>query len=191
MRKVFLLFLGLFLLVSCSRDNDDTNSSGKGKKGYFVKYKINGREEKAEEEKNPLTNNQWQIMFSKFEEHLSGNNGNSYDFDLDGLSFGGNIKSYPLKKGSYTFSDRKGAVNTIHNFSSYLYDETTKNSYYYTGVYSNERTSYFTLNITQVGKDYVKGNFSGSIEGNLLSSVKSKTFKITEGEFYLPIEKEE
>lgn len=191
MQKTILFLVGLFLFVGCSRSDDNTTSSKGGKKGYFVKYKINGREEKDEEERNLLTNNEWQIMFSKFEENLSGNYGNSYDFDLVGTDFGGNIKTHPLKVGTYTFSDRKGAGNTIHNFSSYLYDETTKNSYYYTGVYSDERTSYFTLNITQVGKDYVKGNFSGSIEGNLLSSVKSKTFKITDGEFYLPIEKED
>ena len=175
-----LKFLFVFLsIISCSRNNDTTENPTATKQ-YFVKFKINGVQKEV---KSEIVNGNIIIPTASFREVLSSANGNGYEFQyVTTISF--SIKDYPLKNKGYSYIFG-GSANTLEPHLTYK-DPETNDTYFYYGTSGSN----FSSNIISSSDNEVRGNFSGKLNSTILyQGTNPKTFTITDGEFYLQIQK--
>lgn len=182
MKKLLLFLITLFVFIGCSRDENSVTQNSK--KGYYVQYNLNGIKQEDTEIQDPTDKNRW-VILSGFSEDLSTAYGNSYyiNFNMD-MNF--ELNKYPLSVGQYIWDDTK-SNNVLDLTDVSFYDEVTKDTYHYFGA--SDKKSLMSITITESTSSYVKGTFSGFIQCNVLTGAE-KTFAISNGKFYLPLEKE-
>ena len=170
MKKQYLLLLLIIgILFSSCRKDDDSNDKEK----YYVKLKINN---------------------TQMEDHITGEyfDENSIFEKVTSNTYAFQIFSYikmtinQSELETKTYSFKVNPSNYSENSFWFNYDDPATGTEYSTQ--SSDATGSMTLNITSIKDNNLKGTFSGTIVAKSTGNGTIKTFNITNGEFYVPLQ---
>lgn len=168
-RKYLLLLFIIGIFFNSCRKDDDSN----GKEKYFIKLKINN---------------------SQMEDHITGEyfdensifekvSSNIFAFQVFS-NIRMTINQSELEVKTYSFKVNPSNYSE-NSFWFHYIDPATGTEY---SNLSSDSTGNMTLTITSIKDNDLKGTFSGTVVAKSTGNGTTKTFNITNGEFYAPLQ---